>query len=269
MKIQNYSFHTHTDFSDGNEPLDNMLKKAVELGWQEIGITDHLTINQSLKNSLVFFDVSCAYYSFKEAKPIFQKYIEDSRNCAKKYPLDVKIGFEVDYFLDNGWKEELIDFLKDMDTDYLISGNHYAFYNDRPFPVQMLAKCAPLESHESIIKNHLRAINEAISSRLFNMIAHIDFFRRNKGILLDDYKPEIEEILNSLAKTNTATEISTKGLRKAGDFYPSEPILRGIKDRNIPIIISDDAHRTEELGKDFDKAEACLNELGITNRWHP
>jgi histidinol phosphatase-like PHP family hydrolase len=80
------------------------------------------------------------------------------------------------------------------------------------------------------------------------------------------YKDKIAAVLDSLKNTCTAMEVSTKGLRKVNDFYPAEEILRAAAQRNIMTVISDDAHQTSELGKDFDKAEMILHKYGITER---
>ena len=72
--------------------------------------------------------------------------------------------------------------------------------------------------------------------------------------------------MEALKISGIGAEISTKGLRKIGDFYPDEWFLKKIKEQGIPMVISDDAHKVEELGFDFDKAEERLSEFGILNR---
>ncbi len=71
----------------------------------------------------------------------------------------------------------------------------------------------------------------------------------------------------ALAKSAVGTELSSKGIRKQGYFYPEENWLKQIIEADIPLVISDDAHRIEELGFEFDKAEALLQQLGCHKRW--
>ena len=52
--MQKFSYHTHTNFSDGSNSLEQMLEKAVSLGWSEIGISDHLIIHKDMKQSPVY-----------------------------------------------------------------------------------------------------------------------------------------------------------------------------------------------------------------------
>lgn len=68
-------------------------------------------------------------------------------------------------------------------------------------------------------------------------------------------------------KCKTATELSSKGLRKRGDFYPADKLIREIVRRQIPLVVSDDAHRTGELGFEFAKSEEYLRELDCRRRW--
>ena len=73
-------------------------------------------------------------------------------------------------------------------------------------------------------------------------------------------------MLDSLREHNIGIELSTKGLRKIGDYYPRGNILSEIAVRNLPVVISDDAHKTEELGYAFADAEQILSDYNITNR---
>ena len=119
-----------------------------------------------------------------------------------------------------------------------------------------------------MIFSHFKAIEKSVQSGLFKFVAHLDYVCK-MGTEFYSNKNFIEEknaVLKELVETSTGTEISTKGLRKIGDFYPENWFLEKIKELNIPIVISDDAHRVDELGLDFEKAEAKLKELNITNR---
>ena len=77
----------------------------------------------------------------------------------------------------------------------------------------------------------------------------------------------VMHILNKLAKHNIPAELSTKGLRKDGRCYPAPILLQKMLVLNIPVIISDDAHRCDELCRNFSDAEKLLHNLGYKNRW--
>ena len=62
-------------------------------------------------------------------------------------------------------------------------------------------------------------------------------------------------------------EINTKGYKKYNDAYPSQPIIQMMKEYNIPVLISDDAHHADDIGKEFARVEENLNMLNYNNRW--
>lgn len=49
--MQNFSYHTHTNISDGKNTIEEMVAKAVDLGWKEIGISNHLIVHKDIKLS--------------------------------------------------------------------------------------------------------------------------------------------------------------------------------------------------------------------------
>ena len=277
--MQKFSYHTHTTFSDGKNTLDEMLQQAVNLGWKEIGISDHLIIHKNVKKSPFYHifverGVSHVYRDdFDKARKELIKNVAFFRETAAKYPIKVYLGYEVDFFTYKGWLEEFKDLIKEIDHDYLITGNHYFMSEDGEdvFDAYFYENAETPEglgAFETLLRRHYETIAQAVSSGLFTFLAHLDYARRNK---MHKFFPMIEEqknIVHQLKKANIACELSTKGLRRINDFFPSEPILKELIAQNVPIVISDDAHYTTELGIDFDKAEAQLELLGCQNRFH-
>ena len=263
MTIQKFSYHTHTTFSDGSNSVEEMLEQAVNLGWNEIGISDHLQIHK-------YIDKVAEYHiyeriqkkTFKERESDLLKHIEHIRKAAKKYPLRVLIGLEVDYFSYNGWEEEFRSFIKGMDVDYLILGSHFCFdENDMIMDFGDASKPAH-------ISNHFNNMQKGIESGLFKFVAHIDYIRKYQPMRMEDFKPEILGVLDALKKHNVATEFNSKGFSIGiGGPSPSNWVLEELRNRNIPIAISDDAHSVNMLGIHFEEAESLLQQLNYTNRW--
>ena len=275
--IQDYTFHCHSDFSDGDDTLENMIKTAKELGFSKIGISDHLIVHKNIEQSpswnIMTSRTKPHIYrkDFQSCLPAFNEHCEQIRKLAQKENFKISVGFEVDFFTYDGWLEELKDFLAQLDYDYLINGNHFLFAPNCETIYcidKRLSGVIDKPKIKSLISSHFKTITKAAQSGLFKFTAHLDYVRKMGAefYLPQEYQEEKTAVLEALTSSRTATEISTKGLRRIGDFYPDEWFLKQIKEREIPIIISDDAHRCSELGFDFDQAEAKLSELGITNR---
>lgn len=276
MIVQNFSYHSHTNFSDGYNTLEEMVAQAKKLGFCELGISDHLCVHKNIRqskswplwvqrnNSHIFKK------DFKESLPDFQKHCEHIRKVSAQSGLKLFVGFEIDFFTYSGWFDELQDFLKQLDYDYVITGNHMLFDENCANLIDLYDM--PIFYHDVVLQNellqrHFETIEKAVKSGVFKFLAHLDYARRLGNICsAENFMPEKLKILDALQSQNIGMEISTKGLRKINDFYPSEKILAEAAKRSISFVISDDAHAVAELGDRFDLAEIALAKHNIQHR---
>ncbi len=278
--MQKFSYHTHTIFSDGANNVDEMLGQAVKLGWTEIGISDHMIIHKNIKKVPYYNflkthnQTNIAYDDFDEALIKFNEHAKEVRLVSRKYPsIKVRVGYEVDYFTYSGWQTEFENFCKQLDYDYMLTGNHFFLSEDGEYLLDIscynsLPENEKPELMEVYVHRHLQTVKRAVNSGLFNFLAHIDYVRKVKGYNQNLCNADYDAIITALAKNNMATELSTKGLRKSDDFFPCCDLLNKIIAKNIPLVISDDAHRCSEVGYMFDKAENTLSDLNYHNRFH-
>ena len=80
----------------------------------------------------------------------------------------------------------------------------------------------------------------------------------------DDYK---WRLIEALAKAKQPFELNTSGFERIKSPHPAPWMLKELKERNVPVVISDDAHSTTMLGRYFNEAEDLLSSLNYTNRW--
>lgn len=252
-----------------------MLDRAVELGFTEIGISDHLAVHKNFMQSPSWPRFS-EYYAphiyrqeFKSAISDFQRHAENIRLLAANYPLKVYVGVEVDYMIYDGWLEEFMEFRKEVDLDYYLTGNHYVFNSDGEtlYHMRDIAVLFSKEEQEVIIRRHFNTLVTAVKSGLFDFLAHLDFVRKAEIYNLERFIAEIDELLEALAARNMPAEINSKGISKSGEPYPTLEIIKKMRNLNIPTLISDDAHKADNMGKDYDKVGKILQELNYTNRW--
>lgn len=254
-KMQDFTYHTHTTFSDGANSVEEMIAQAVKLGFKEYGITDHLFV---------------PYNGFDAIKDKVKNHILNIRRAAAKAPIKVLVGFEVDYNSSNEWLEQFRAFRKEINVDYLISGNHQTYdpLFQNSYSVCFLSNYgfSDTELHDYICR-HFKNIVNSIYSREFDFVAHLDFIRWSGIVEEFDYRDERMEIVEALAKTNTPFELNTKGLKSIGDYYPARWMLEELKAKNVPVLISDDAHHLSQIGRYFNEAEQLLSDMNYTNRF--
>lgn len=276
--IQKYSYHSHTNFSDGKSTALEMVRQAKALGWTSLGISDHLIVHKNMRqspscsiNKYMQLEPHIYNVSFADIREKFLRHCDSLRQLAKAENFAIRIGFEIDFFTYNGWLEELDDFLAQLDYDYVITGNHFAFdaacetvYNLTDLPVLSNDKAWLNE----LLHRHFMTIKQAVDSRRFKFLAHLDYARRVGEDICGEtsFKAEKLAVLDSLVATSTGMEISTKGLRRINDFFPASWVLDAAAERNVAMIISDDAHNINELGSQFDLAEQALEKHHITHR---
>ncbi|MGE6299530.1 histidinol phosphatase, partial [Pseudalkalibacillus hwajinpoensis] len=79
--------------------------------------------------------------------------------------------------------------------------------------------------------------------------------------LLEQY----DRATNALSHSKTCVEISTAGLRKpVGELYPDPELLKMCYEKDIPIVLSSDAHVPGDVGADYDKAVELAKSVGYS-----
>jgi histidinol-phosphatase (PHP family) len=123
------------------------------------------------------------------------------------------------------------------------------------------------------IRKALRAFydqtNQMIASQKFDVIGHIDKVKMHcQNRLFSENEPWYEamvfETLDLVRKKGLIVEVNTRGAYKIGPdvLYPSAFILRRMNELNIPVTISSDAHRPEELRLMFARAVDAVSQAG-------
>ncbi len=271
--MQNFTLHTHNNELrfDGMADAKTMISAAQEKGFSTIGVTNHLLVNEALKfdakNEPMYFN------DFNKATDTYLRHIEILENLKSQFNIDIKIGFECDFFTSPKWRNNFEKMIQKLPINYLIGSNHFLKSKDESFlcniyHMKKLEKQpSPEDLHDYTI-NHFKNIIECIKSGYFTFIAHLDYctiFNYGADERYNDLK---HEIIETLIKTKTPFELNTSGYDRVNVPHPHPWMLDILaKDNTVPIIISDDAHDPSRIGKYFDKAENLLKELNYTNRF--
>ena len=271
MMKQKFTLHTHNNELgfDGVSTAKEMLDKAESLGFETIGVTSHLIVNKNLakwqdKEPLFFTD-------FDKDLDVFKRHIEIVENLKSNYKMNILIGFEADFFCDKEWRKGFERMIPKLDIDYLIGTNHFIKNKDESFlcniyHLKYLDKIDD-EDLDDYIRNHFENIIESIKSGYYSFIAHLDYcsiFDLGTDKKYDEYK---YRILETLKEYKMPYEINTSGYDRIGRPHPDVWMIKEAKKLDIPVVISDDAHGVNQLGRYFDDAEALLEDMGYTNRF--
>jgi histidinol-phosphatase (PHP family) len=118
-----------------------------------------------------------------------------------------------------------------------------------------------------------RLVKHAVTSGLFQGIAHLDYFKR---LRLPDFRepflaglrPHLPEILHTMAAQGLSLEINTRAIQiyGLGEPFPGPEILAMAKAAGIDrVTIGSDSHSPEELANSFAQARTFALEAGFTS----
>ncbi|MHA1270077.1 MAG: histidinol-phosphatase HisJ [Candidatus Helarchaeota archaeon] len=247
--------HVHTKMCHhATGELHEYVEVALSKNLDEIGFSEHFPMNYIPEN----IDTSTYCITMDEV-PI---YINNLKKLQETYPdIKIKIATEADYIIG---KNKIIEkSLSQFKFDYIIGSVHVI--NDWCFD-------DPINLHKydeldilNIYKDYFHALEQAINSKLFNIIGHLDLVKKF-GFRPDvDISFLVDPIIDSLKKNKVCIELNTSGDRKpVNEFYPSKQILEKCYINDIPISLGSDAHKPEEVGWKFREAVKILKDIGYT-----
>lgn len=248
-----YDYHIHSTFSpDSNMSLEEICKTAINLGFKEIAITDH--VDKECPDGMIW-DID------------YDKYVSEIKNIRHKYyknKLSVLLGVELG--IQPKTITKLEKYLDDHKFDFIIASVHYPngcgindvnFYSDK---TQKQAYMIYLENLLYIVKNYDK----------YNVVGHLDFVVRygnytDKRLSINEYGDIIDEILKIIIEKQRGIEINTSGYRYGlQSTHPDIEIIKRYKELGGEIItVGSDAHRVEYIGYKFKEIYEILKGLGF------
>jgi histidinol-phosphatase (PHP family) len=227
---------------------------ASERGIAELGVSEHV-------------------YRFRQAldvwrHPFWERYAHDDIDAYCEFVrerTDLRLGIEADFV--PGGEERIADLLGGRDFDYVVGSVH--FLREGAVDMDDYSVWDSGRSVEEIWLRYFETIGESAASGLFDIIAHPDlvkYWGTTAGARLPagDLRRFYEPAVAGIAGSGAAVEVSTAGLRKpAGEIYPAPSFLRMCVEAGVPVALSSDAHRPEDVGAGYDRALALLASEGV------
>ena len=245
----------HMHLRDRNEELafdtssvDPFVEAAGAAGVDEIGFTEHGYYFKQLRSlwSVPYMTERCVY----DIEPYVEAVV-----AARGRGLPVKLGLEVDYV--PGREEDTRELLAPYPWDYLLGSVHYIGELSVDGEEGLLADAVGVEEAWRLYFETLAA---AARSGLFDSLSHPDLVKIfGLRAASFDYGP----VVNAIARSGIAVEVSTAGLHKpVGELYPNPDFLGACRKQGVSVTIGSDAHYPDVVGRDFDQARELLRSAG-------
>lgn len=226
---------------------------ADRAGISELGVSEHV-------------------YRFTQALEVWQHpyWVTNARDDLDAYcdfvraETDLRLGIEADFI--PGCEDRMASLLQARDFDYVVGSVH--FLRDVAVDMDPYSIWDTAQSPEQIWLRYFQAIGQAALSGLFDILAHPDLVKvwgRERPLPEGDLRRYYEPAIGPIAESGIAVEVSTAGLRKrVGEIYPAPAFLAMCLDAGVPVALSSDAHRPQDVGADYDRALEYLSDLGVS-----
>jgi len=257
------TYHTHSLFCDGKMLPEDYVLAAVRKGFSAIGFTSHAPVS---------FD---AYGSMKPED--LDKYVETINGLKEKYKNKIQVytGLETEFY------PNCPDFRQYPGIDYTIGSLHF-IYDEKNG--RYLSVDGPEEEYTELINDvfggDVKALAETYFDLLIEMInthtpdiaGHLDLIKKNNrnGLYFSEsekwYRDKVEEVLHAISRHDVVVEVNTGGISRGytRDTYPSEWILKIIREMDIPVVLNSDAHHPDWIDTYYPEAVRMLKNIGFT-----
>lgn len=265
MKKVNY--HTHSRYCDGRGELREYVEAAISKGFTHLGFSGH---------SPMPFESSVAI-----AGAEYGNYCSEIRKLKEEYSAQIKIflGLEIDYI--PGILDDFGHLVKEGNLDYCIGSVHLVNRNcghdlwfidgKSPDPYDEGLRDIFGGNVKEAVTAFFRQNCEMIETQRPTIVGHFDkIVMHNKNRFFDIGEPWfrtlVMDTVELIRETGCICEINTRGLYKGRycDFYPSKETIMEMNCKNIPVVVSTDAHQPSDLDM-FEGAYEFLREIEYRN----
>ncbi len=247
--------HTHTNFCDGNDTPEEMVKQAIEFGFASLGFSGHAPTPPPLGMEYTMTDLN--------------GYITEIKRLKEKYKNDIQIylGIEEEGFcpVNRGLFEYMIGSM------HLIE-NKGKFYSIDESPEHMI-KCISTFDGDFIkaAESYYSRLCDYVLKRRPDIIGHFDLITKFEGHYTDyffsheDYFEVSKKYMLAAAKSESIFELNNGAIAKGyrNTPYPSRDLLYELKKIDAKITITSDCHNKKMLACNFEESKKMLKDIGF------
>lgn len=257
MHIDYHTHHERCGHAVGK--LEDYVKRGVELGLQQLGLSDHLP--------LIHVDPDNYYPEMAMPLAELPRYVEECLTLKERYRgiIDLRVGLEADYI--EGYEEQIRELLSPYPWDYLIGSVH--FLGEWDITDHRQVHGWEGKDELEVYRFYYDAVQKSALSGLYDIIGHMDVIKRfGYGPQTPEGKAEVKELelgtLRVIANSGITMELNASGLTKpCAEMFPAEHLLQEALNLGIPLTLGSDAHDPTKLGDGLQEARHMLWDTGF------
>lgn len=243
-------YHTHTKWCrHATGEMRDYVEAGIAHGLAEIGFSVHMPVTLPSDQHLCLTTEE------------MHLYVAEARRLQNEYAgrINILIGGECDFI--PGHEAEMDALIAAYPFDYVFGSVHFidGWAHDNPRQKHRWEQIDVAGAY----RRYYELITEAARLGRFDIIGHFDLVKKFGWKPNEDVSSEEAAAADAIAAAGMTVEINTAGWdRPCAEQYPSEAILRLLKEREIPICFGSDAHAPQEVARYFDRARRMARSLG-------
>lgn len=226
-------YHTHTQYSDGDNTIAENVAKAKEIGLKEIALTEH--------------GFSHVWFGLKRKE--MKQYLLEAQAAEEKEQIPVLVGMESNIRGASG----LCDIKESEypEFDVYLAGIHVVIHYDKLKDSKLgwgsyLRDKFKIKPSQSLIKYTTKAYIEAVKKNPIDVVTHLNYL----------CFADAAEVAKCCRDYGTYIEISSK------KPHLTDEELDAVVQTGVRFVINSDAHAVERIG-DYVLAEEQINRVGV------
>ena len=256
-------YHIHNHFSpDSGEDTRKIVEKALELGIQEICITNHPEAHTG--------DTGKDVFDLNEAKERFGKIKKELDAAQKEYPkIRIRFGIELGYHEKR--MNQLTELVGETDFDFILGSVHVVkgvVIPSHLFAGDLYSKTDEKTAYSAYFTEMMKLIRWGH----LDAVAHFDICKKHGHKFYGPFQPEkykdqILPILKLMSKKGIGLELNTGCMEnKCREVFPHPVILKWAVAAGIRnFTIGSDAHKAKNVGRHIQEAMEIAKKAGITH----
>ncbi len=256
------NYHVHNRYSsDARGTTEEVVRRAAELGFEEICLTNHVEVLTPAGEWEV---------DFLEARERFGRLAREIAATRRRFPdLRILLGAELEYRPE--WVESLERLTASIEFDFLLGSVHVVDGHNISGGAAVGEYFKGKDLSEAYGR-YFAVLQEMVEWGGFDVVAHFDLIKRFGAkfygpYAVEDFALQIEAILERMARRGIGLEVNTSGVVQApGEPYPGLPILLMAQKAGITTLtIGTDSHLPERLDQGWDAGRRLLLQAGWTH----
>jgi histidinol-phosphatase (PHP family) len=267
MNLNLFNLHTHSAYCDGAGEPEEYVRAAIGKGFHTLGFSSHAPV--PFANNFAIKD-----------EVQLTRYCHEIRDLQKTYRdrISLCLALEIDYI--EGISRDFSDFTSACHLDYTIGSVHLVRNgnDERLWFIDGAREETYRDGLQSIFGSDVRKAVTAfyhqqicmLETQKPDIIGHFDKIKmHNKGRYFSEeeawYRDLVMELIEMIKKQDVIVEVNTRGIykKRSDDLYPGQWILKILKEKQIPITLSADAHKPEELDGYYPETLEILKKIGF------